>query len=97
MNVRLTKAQKQVLLSLREGTPLLEMAVPKKPFFRTLGKIIPCELVYRMNGKKLNYRTVRVLLKRNLIEPDYYDPRNGHQNFHLTVAGYRKMDRHFGH
>lgn len=96
-----TKAQREVLKRMREGDTLLEFLVPKKPFFRTLGKTVPCELRYilGLNGnsekvKVVPYATFWCLFKRNLIQPSNYNP-NPKTNpktvgqFYLTDLGYK--------
>ena len=92
--MRLTKAQLETLLAIRDGKPFCEYMTPdrRRLFFRTLGEYVPAKLNYILDGKRVGYRTFWTLFKSNLISPSKYkgspSPQDGITQFYLTERGY---------
>jgi hypothetical protein len=87
---RLSKAQLEVLVAVRDNKPLCEFLTPdpRRPAFRCLGEYVPAKLNYTLDGKRIRYRTFRFLFKRNLIQPLPSDPPDGVTQFDLTERGW---------
>jgi hypothetical protein len=91
--MRLSKAQREVLTMIRDGKPFCEFLTPDRSrlFFRTLGSTVHAKLNYVVDGRRVGYKTFWVLFKHNLIQPSRYkgglSPQNGITQFHLTERG----------
>jgi hypothetical protein len=94
--VRLTPSAKRVLKQMASGKfTLVHFLEPEKPFFRSLGAVIPCRMNFLLVSNHsasryaVRYSTFHKLFKYNLISPTSPDA----TDYKVQPLGYKRVAR----